>query len=268
VDRAVVQVQVAVSCRGCDVICENHGIWKSAHNLIFCYPNTFPASLNINIKIGSNMLSISFLLRMALLIAIHNSIIGQTCSAETQVDLLGPFYVSGSKNTTNLAPENDLKDPTKRLEVTGRIYSTRECSTKKYYPMANVTLEAWYAGTPDSSGNYYQTKKYRGQLTTNACGGYSFVQAFPTYYPDRPILHNHIRLSDSKGKELLVTQMYFKGSGAGYYNANTINSVLRGVNRDLQATTIITRDDGSCRVKFNIYLDDTANKKCGKFTAS
>jgi protocatechuate 3,4-dioxygenase beta subunit len=213
------------------------------------------------------MLLISSFLFVFLLVA--DSISAQTCSDETQIDQLGPFYVSGSKNTTNLAPANDLKDPKKRLEVTGRIYSTRECiGSNRYYPMANVTLEAWYAGTPDSSGNFYQTTNYRGQLTTDKCGGYKFVQAFPTYYPARPILHTHIRLSDSKGTELLVTQMYLKGTGKGYYNTNTINSVLGGVPRDLQAATIRTRTDGSRHVKFNIYLDNTANKKCGRLAAT
>jgi protocatechuate 3,4-dioxygenase beta subunit len=208
----------------------------------------------------------SLLLVLVIALQVPELVRGQTCSAETKVDDLGPFYVAGSKNTTNLAPASELNNPKKRLEVTGRIYSTRGCDTKKYYPMENVTLEAWYAGTPDSSGNYYQTKKYRGKLTTNSCGGYAFVQSFPTYYPDRPILHTHIRLSDSKKKELLVTQMYFKGTGKGYYNSKTVSTVLRGVKRDLQATTVKTLTGGTRQVTFNIYLDATANTKCGTFS--
>jgi hypothetical protein len=70
------------------------------------------------------MLLNSLFLIVSLLVS--DSISAQTCAEETQFDLLGPFYESGSKYTANLAPANDLKDPKKRL-VTGQIYSTREC---------------------------------------------------------------------------------------------------------------------------------------------
>jgi hypothetical protein len=83
---------------------------------------------------------------------------GQACSAETKSDALGPFYYTNSPFTTEIGPENELKQINKRLEVSGRIYSTRGCSISsslKYYPIENITVEAWYAGTPDNNNNYY-----------------------------------------------------------------------------------------------------------------
>lgn len=202
---------------------------------------------------------------MAMLPMMPLSIAQQTCTpATTQTDLLGPFYLSGSQKTNILGPVSEVNDPTKRLEVVGRVLSTRSCnkSTNEtlYYPLSNVTIEVWYAGTPDASGNYYQNKKYRGKITTNDCGFYSFVQSFPQLYPQRPILHTHIRLS-VKGQELLVSQMYYTGSGTGYYNDDTISSVLDR-RRDLQATIVQKKKDGTRRVRFVVFLSRDGNKKC------
>ena len=189
------------------------------------------------------------------------------CSSNTLTDLLGPFYVENSPQTTLIAPLNEINNPKKRLEVRGRILSTLNCNNTKYWPISTVNIEIWYAGTPDSQGNYYQNTKYRGQLKTDKCGYYTFVQSFPVLYPDRPILHTHIRLSDANNNELLVTQMYFKGSGTGYYNANTIANVLRGERHDLQAVTVRTRADGSRRGRLNIFLNKAGNKQCTRVSA-
>jgi protocatechuate 3,4-dioxygenase beta subunit len=193
-------------------------------------------------------------------------VIAQTCSSNTRPDMLGPFYVPSSPKTLLIGPLSELNNPKKRLEVAGRILSTRNCTKSKYLPLSKINIEVWYAGTPDSQGNYYQTNRYRGQLVTDDCGFYSYVQSFPALYPARPILHTHIRLSDSRNNELLVTQMYFRGSGTGFYNANTIANILGGDRRDLQAVNVRTRADGSRRVRLNMYLNAAGNRKCARFT--
>jgi protocatechuate 3,4-dioxygenase beta subunit len=164
----------------------------------------------------------SLAITVALVQLVANSPATAKCSSNTLTDLLGPFYLPNSPRTTLIAPLSESKNPQKRLEVRGRILSTRDCNNTKYWPISTINIEVWYAGTPDSQGNYYQNTKYRGQLKTDRCGYYTFVQSFPVLYPDRPIIHTHIRLSDANDKELLVTQMYFKGTGTGYYNDDTI----------------------------------------------
>jgi protocatechuate 3,4-dioxygenase beta subunit len=181
---------------------------------------------------------------------------GQTCSSNTRTDLLGPFYFGNINRTTLLAPINEINDPLKRLEIVGRVFSTKNCvDGKKYYPISNVLIEAWYAGTPDETGEMYQPDQYRGKMITNKCGYYSFIQSFPELYTTRPIYHTHFRLANStNNKEYLITQMYFRGTGNGYYTV--------GSGRDLQAVTVRTRADGSRRARFNIFLNIPGNKKC------
>jgi protocatechuate 3,4-dioxygenase beta subunit len=181
----------------------------------------------------------------------------------TLTDLLGPFYERNSPKTELMAPADQLADPTKRLEVSGRVLSIQDCDSTTYFPLSNTVVEAWYAGEADEDGNLYQKDNYRGKVVTNDCGYYSYVQAFPEIYPDRPIIHTHFRLSTLSNKELLVTQLYFIGPDEGYYNDDTIENVLGGTRRDLQAVVVTTDPDtGIRRVKFDVYLDVSGNKQC------
>lgn len=179
-------------------------------------------------------------------IAVHRSL-AQTCSIQsTPSDQLGPFYIPNSPFTYVLAPNEQLHDPLKRLEVFGRVLSNTDCNRG----VANVTMEVWYAGEPEEgSAEFYQKDQFRGQIVTNECGEYNFTQTFPALYPSRPIYHNHIRLSRG-GQELLVTQMYFQGQGNGYVAENA---------RALQSVAILTNDDGSRKVQFDIYVDAPGN---------
>jgi protocatechuate 3,4-dioxygenase beta subunit len=169
---------------------------------------------------------------------------GQQCSAtgQTPTDMLGPFYLANSPKTGQLAPDDELSNPALRLEVYGRVLSN---STGTCVGLSNVVVEVWYAGMPDAYGNYYQPDEYRGQLVTNECGEYSFTQAFPALYPERPILHVHFRLSRD-GQEFLVTQMYFEGEATGYVTAGS---------RELQAVQVMRDDNGARTVEFNIYIN-------------
>jgi protocatechuate 3,4-dioxygenase beta subunit len=178
----------------------------------------------------------------------------QTCpNDKTPADMLGPFYVARSEKSTRIGPEDALSDPSKRLTVSGTVRNSN-CNKG----LAGITMEVWFAGPEDGSGNFYQDNEYRGQLTTDANGNFSFVQTFPELYSVRPILHDHIRLS-YKGNRLLVTQMYFIGSGNGFVSADDY---------PMQAVEVKNEKDGSRSVQFDMYLNFDgclkSNKKCTK----
>lgn len=171
--------------------------------------------------------------------------LAQTCPAtSTLPDQLGPFYEAGSPFTTRIGPANELSDPSKLLAVTGRVLLKRpgSCSAG----VANINIEVWFAGTEDAEGNFYHDE-YRGQLRTDAQGRFSFIQTFPTLYPIRPILHDHFRLSTAGGKELLVTQMYFLGTGEGF--------VADPDDFNTRVVEVKTASNGSRSATFNIYLN-------------
>lgn len=175
----------------------------------------------------------------------HHCCLAQVCPAQqTPSDALGPFYQENSPLGSVVAPESELSDPLLRLEVTGRVLSSTDCQLG----LSNVTVEVWYAG---GEGDY--TDDYRGQVLTDECGRYSFVQSFPALYPARPILHDHIRLSRN-GDELLVTQMYFQGDGAGY--------VADADSRKMQVTQLTQNGEGVRSVEFNMYVDIEGDSEC------
>jgi protocatechuate 3,4-dioxygenase beta subunit len=176
---------------------------------------------------------------------------GQQCSStETPDDQLGPFYVAGSEMSNRIAPEDLLADPNQRFFVYGKVLKTGTCEG-----VPDIVVEAWYAGPPDAENDYYQTNEYRGQVVTNALGEYNFTQIFPALYPTRPILHNHFRLSTAAGEELLVTQMYFYGTGNGYVTDRST--------RTLQAVDTTMDDTGGRQAEFNMYIDDTSGSDNG-----
>lgn len=143
----------------------------------------------------------------------HSQIVCPVQSS-TPRDALGPFYLENSPLSAEIGPAVLLQQPENRLQVTGRVLSSRSkndnCTTA-VRAVRNVRIEVWYAGQPNAiTGNYYQDDEYRGQVVTDDCGFYNFTQTFPALYPQRPILHTHLRLSSAaNNQELLVTQMYF-----------------------------------------------------------
>lgn len=165
----------------------------------------------------------------------------QTCAIEeTPSDMQGPFYITGSKFTTRLAPAAQLNSVARRIRITGRVYGDN-C-----VPMKNALVEVWHAGIADANGNLYSVAgsdlRYRGQFRTGACGRYSFTTIYPTLYPSRPIRHIHYRVS-SGGKLLLVSQLYFKGA------------IPAGFNPDATQIVQLKRiSDGSRSGTFNIYV--------------
>ena len=176
---------------------------------------------------------------------------GQQCSsAETPNDQLGPFYVAGSETSSRIAPEDLLADPNQRFLVYGTVLKTGTC-----VGVPDIVVEAWYAGPPNAENDYYQPNEYRGQVVTNALGEYNFTQVFPALYPTRPILHNHFRLSTTAGEELLVTQMYFYGTGNGYVTDRST--------RTLQAVDTTLDMSGARQAEFNMYIDVSGSETSG-----
>jgi hypothetical protein len=184
--------------------------------------------------------------------------------------------VEGSPVTTKIGPPELLQDPSKRLAVSGRVLSllvsggvdAATAASSCSVGVPNVTVEVWYAGNPDTRGNYYQPDAFRGRIATDECGRYSFVQAFPALYPTRPILHDHFRLSLGGERELLVTQLYFLRSndGGGGGGNSSSQPTLGGVSSDgyvtdrgaypLRAVPVTRDSDGSRSVTFDVYLDN------------
>mmetsp|Transcript_6628 Transcript_6628/g.10033 ORF Transcript_6628/g.10033 Transcript_6628/m.10033 type:complete len:243 (+) Transcript_6628:24-752(+) len=206
----------------------------------------------------------ALLLLLCLLSTSPSSVFAQTCEIplSTPTDQLGPFYIPGSPMGSRVGPESLLSDPTKVLEVTGRILQgSEDCNPSDAVGLAGIVVELWYAGDPDEDGNYYQDDEYRGQVTTDSNGTYSFMQTFPALYPQRPLLHNHFRLSlASTGEELLVTQNYFQGDQVGYFSSTS--------DVPWQVAEVIIESDGKRKIEFDMYIDlNNDSPRCNLFTS-
>ena len=185
-----------------------------------------------------------------LLSTFQSSCRAQSCPAQqTPSDALGPFYLQNSPLSSKVGPASLLADPLQRLELTGRVLSSTNCELG----ISNITVEVWYAGEADEFGNSYQDDNYRGQVVTDSCGRYSFVQTFPALYASRPILHDHFRLSRSD-EQVLVTQMYFEGTGEGY--------VADADSRKMQVVQVDQDAEGVRSVEFNMYVDLEGDASC------
>ncbi len=133
------------------------------------------------------------------------------CSTSaTNADMLGPYYVSGTSEITNLNTQNL---PGTSIIVSGTIYSDANNQT----PVANAILEIWHADDggiyhPVGDGNVsnYQPSQItlRGFVVTDGQGRYTFQSIRPGLYPGRP-RHFHYRVT-ANGYQTLVTQIYFQ----------------------------------------------------------
>jgi len=185
------------------------------------------------------------MLYLLLLLLLPTLQLAQLCPVqETPADALGPFFQENSPVGSVVAPASELTNPLELLQVSGRILSITDCEKG----IANVTVEVWFAGA-----NGYSQDEFRGQVVTDECGRYSFVQTFPALYASRPILHNHFRLSRNK-EELLVSQMYFQGDEEGY--------VSDPESRKMQVTQVTQNADGSRSVEFDMYVNLTGDAEC------
>lgn len=128
----------------------------------------------------------------------------------TKSDMLGPYYVSGTSQLTNLNTRNLSGD---KIIVTGIIYGGSGINT----PIANAMIEVWHADDkgvyhPIGNGNVsnYQPSRItlRGYVITDANGKYAFESIRPGFYSGRP-RHFHYKIT-ANGYRNLITQIYFK----------------------------------------------------------
>ncbi|MBK9196880.1 MAG: T9SS type A sorting domain-containing protein [Flavobacteriales bacterium] len=122
----------------------------------------------------------------------------------TSDDILGPYYLPGSPNTTLVAQPGE---PGTRLFISGTVLSS-DCLT----PVPNATIEVWQA----NDGAVYDTSAaflLRGTLYSDANGLYAFETIVPGPYLNgnqyRP-KHIHFRVN-RPGFPELITQLYFEG---------------------------------------------------------
>ena len=122
----------------------------------------------------------------------------------TSDDILGPYYLPGSPNTTLIALPGEPGD---RLFISGAVLSN-DCLT----PVPDAMIEVWQA---NDAGAYDTSPAFllRGTMYTDANGLYAFESIIPGAYLNgsqyRP-KHIHYKVS-KPGFPTLVTQLYFEG---------------------------------------------------------
>lgn len=122
----------------------------------------------------------------------------------TTDDIIGPYYLPGSPNTTQVAGPDE---PGTRLFLSGTVLLA-DCVT----PVPGAQIEVWQAndaGVYDPSPAF----KLRGTLHTDANGLYAFGTIVPGAYLNgaqyRP-KHIHYKIT-KPGFADLITQLYFEG---------------------------------------------------------
>ena len=122
----------------------------------------------------------------------------------TSDDILGPYYLPGSPNTTMVAAANEPGD---RLFISGTVLSN-DCMS----PVDGAQIEVWQA----NAAAVYDTSpalKLRATFHSDANGFYAFESILPGPYLNgaqfRPS-HIHFRVN-KPGFPELITQLYFAG---------------------------------------------------------
>ena len=128
---------------------------------------------------------------------------GGDCEATTD-DILGPYYLPGSPNTTQVAEPDE---PGTRLFISGAVLSNDFLS-----PVPDAMIEVWQA----NDAAVYDTSSafnLRGTMYSDANGLYAFETIMPGAYLNgaqyRP-KHIHFRVNKAGFPEL-ITQLYFEG---------------------------------------------------------
>lgn len=126
------------------------------------------------------------------------------CSPTTQ-DLEGPYYEPGAPARRKIAADDE---PGERLIISGTVYGP-DCETL----LPSALIDVWQA---DKDGEYHGASaeyRLRGQIMTDADGGYEFETIMPGRYAQsggyRPA-HIHFMVS-RPGNKPLTTQLYFAG---------------------------------------------------------
>lgn len=177
---------------------------------------------------------------------------GGGCDPTTD-DILGPYYLPGSPNTTVVAQPGE---PGTRLFISGNVLSN-DCLT----PVANAMIEVWQA----NDAAVYDTSPaflLRGTLYSDVNGAYAFETIVPGPYLNggqyRP-KHIHFRVN-KPGFPELITQLYFEGDP--YIAADPWASQPDAAARIIPLNTIgVNELEG----QFDIVLDGMVGIKPNRF---
>lgn len=131
----------------------------------------------------------------------------------TTTDIEGPFYLENSPNVYNITPFN-INENFNFINISGTIYANDCISTIK-----NVQIDVWQANvgefdpkTNEFINSNYEDNSFRGTITSNDNGNYSFLTIKPGKYLNgsyyRP---SHIHFKLKYGNLELTTQLYFEG---------------------------------------------------------
>jgi protocatechuate 3,4-dioxygenase beta subunit len=125
------------------------------------------------------------------------SLAAPTCSALTQAQTEGPYYIPNSPEKHSLL-EDGLTGT--RLILVGYVLD-QNC-----LPQSNAWLDFWQA---DANGQYDNAGyRLRGHQFTDAQGRYYLETILPGLYSSRPIEHIHVKVRPEGGAEL-TSQLYF-----------------------------------------------------------
>jgi len=120
-----------------------------------------------------------------------------TCSALTQAQTEGPYYIPNSPEKHSLL-EDGLTG--KRFILVGYVLD-QNCQ-----PLPNAWLDFWQA---DANGEYDNVGyRLRGHQFTDAQGRYYLETILPGLYSSRPIEHIHLKVRPEGGAEV-TSQLYF-----------------------------------------------------------
>ena len=127
--------------------------------------------------------------------------LGASPTCKTLSDYEGPFYSKGAPKISQLAQPGEKG---RRITISGQVLKT-DCKS----PASSYILDMWqtnYKGEYDNSGY-----KLRGKVASKKDGSFAFETIMPGRYPGRPVRHIHLKIRRPDGKEVLTTQIYFKG---------------------------------------------------------
>ena len=120
-----------------------------------------------------------------------------TCSALTQQQTEGPYYIPNTPEKHSLLEEGMAGT---RLILVGYVLD-QNC-----VPQANAWLDFWQA---DANGEYDNAgHRLRGHQFTDAQGRYYLETILPGLYSSRPIEHIHVKVRPEGGAEV-TSQLYF-----------------------------------------------------------
>ncbi len=192
-----------------------------------------------------NLLRRTFIKKLFITLAgihfLHSSVFAKK-SCRTAPDAEGPFYRRNAPHRDSLATSISKSDH--RLQVTGTVYKA-DCTEI----IPGVEVDVWHASPKGEYDNNSLQYQFRGKITTNKEGRYSFDTLLPGFYGSRP-RHIHFKIRKKNYAEL-TTQLYFVGDK---FLENDVTA--RKSSGSDRAMPLKKYRDGHFEVTFDIYLTD------------